>query len=353
MVASTDTPQIDWPAGLERPEPGAAIVYLDLGHWIELAKAAKGRDGASHIAALAACRAAFESNEAIFPLSSVHYMEVSKIGNRRQRADIAAMMMELSRFQTLIGRAQLLNVEREAAIDLVTELQRAYKPAATPYVGAGVMHTLGRRGAMKLEGDADTMRQIPDDQIEAFEGMAQFMLERMALCGPQNDGEEAELRKRGWDPKAAAKVATERAEDEHKLDAFIAEKDPRRQRVRDFVCASELLTEAKALATNLASRPPLTATLLDGRAQYEALIDHMPSLIVTIEVKTAYHRNPQTRWVKNTIFDIDAMSVAVPYCDIVATDHDARAKLVGAKLDETLGTAIVSRPDELVELLST
>jgi hypothetical protein len=348
MVASTDTPQIDWPAGLERPEPGPEIVYLDLNHWIGLSRAANG-DG-RYANALAVCSAAFESGRAIFPLSSVHYMEVSKIGNRRQRADITAMMLGLSRCHTLIGRAQLLRIEREAAIDVVTELSRAYKPAATPYVGAGVMHTLGRKGAMKLENAPD---QMSDGQVKAFEGMAQFMFERMALCGPQNDVEERQLRQNGWDPKAAAKVATERAEDEEKLVALINQHDPNRHRVRDMVCGSELMTERNALATNLASRPPLTANLLIGRKPLEAMIDHMPSLLVTIEVKTAYHRNPQTRWTKNTIFDIDAMSVAVPYCDIVATDHDARAKLVGAKLDETMGTAIVARPDELVELLST
>jgi hypothetical protein len=352
MLASTERPHFDWPEGLERPQQGSVLVYLDLGHWIELAKAAKGREGASHGVALAACRAAFESGRAIFPLSLVHYMEVSKISNRRQRADIAAMMMELSRCHTLIGRAQLLNIEREAAIDVVTELPRAYKPASTPYLGEGVMHTLGRKGALKLDGTSETMRQIPDAQVKAVEGIAQFMFERMALCGPQNDVEERELRERGWDPKAAAKIAAERAEDEEKLVALIDEHDPRRQRVRDFVCGSELMTERNALATNLASRPPLTANLLIGRKPLDAMIDHMPSLRVTIAVKTAYHRNPQTRWVKNTIFDIDAMSVAVPYCDIVATDADARSKLVGAKLDDTMDTAIIAKPDELVELLT-
>lgn len=157
MVSSTDTPQIDWPAGLERPEPGPEVVYLDLNHWIGLSRAANG-DG-RYANALAACSAASESGRAIFPLSSVHYMEVSKIGSRRQRADITAMMLGLSRCRTLISRAQLLTIEREAAIDVVTELSRAYKPAVTPYVGAGVMHTLGRKGAMKLENAPDQMSE--------------------------------------------------------------------------------------------------------------------------------------------------------------------------------------------------
>jgi hypothetical protein len=64
MVASTDTPQIDWPAGLERPEPGPEIVYLNLNHWIGLSRVANG-DG-RYANALAVCSAASESGSAIF-----------------------------------------------------------------------------------------------------------------------------------------------------------------------------------------------------------------------------------------------------------------------------------------------
>jgi hypothetical protein len=34
-------------------------------------------------------------------------------------------------------------------------------------------------------------------------------------------------------------------------------------------------------------------------------------------------RNPQFRWQSNDIFDIDALSVAVAYCDLVVTDKQA------------------------------
>ena len=81
------------------------------------------------------------------------------------------------------------------------------------------------------------------------------------------------------------------------------------------------------------------------------MIDLMPSLRVTIELKTAYRRNPQTRWTSNAMFDIDAMSVAVPYCDIVASDTEMRAMLDQTKLGKAMGTTIVSRPEELAELL--
>jgi hypothetical protein len=46
----------------------------------------------------------------------------------------------------------------------------------------------------------------------------------------------------------------------------------------------------------------------------------MPSTEVSIEIKTAWHRHRERRWTPNDIYDIDALSLAVPYCDIVVTE---------------------------------
>ncbi|MPZ20158.1 MAG: hypothetical protein GEV06_19905 [Luteitalea sp.] len=43
----------------------------------------------------------------------------------------------------------------------------------------------------------------------------------------------------------------------------------------------------------------------------------MPSTEVSMEIKTAWYRNSDKRWTPN---DIDALSLAVPYCDIVVTE---------------------------------
>lgn len=331
------------------------LVYLDLNHWIGLAQAAKGhRDGFRYVDALAACRAALAHDRAIFPLSGVHYMEVSKIGRRERRSDLAAMMIELSRFNTLIGRAKLLDIEREAAIDAVA-LPRAFKPEPWPYIAWGVMHCLGRTGAFKLEGPPETMEQIPDDFVKRVEAIAQLRFEYMSLAGEQNDTERNELARRGWEPAGSAKVAEERAQVERDQVKRLNEDESehyRRKRLHDVVYAREIVTELEALNKSLESRPPLTKTLLTSKEQFDAMLALMPSLTVTIELKVGYHRNPQTKWTSNAIFDIDAMSVAVPYCDIVVSDNQVRSTLQQAKLHETMGTVIISSPDQLVEVLT-
>jgi hypothetical protein len=46
----------------------------------------------------------------------------------------------------------------------------------------------------------------------------------------------------------------------------------------------------------------------------------MTSTEVSIEIKTAWHGNRDKQWTANDIYDIDASSLAVPYCDIVVTE---------------------------------
>jgi hypothetical protein len=73
----------------------------------------------------------------------------------------------------------------------------------------------------------------------------------------------------------------------------------------------------------------------------------MPSMEVAIELKPLYHRNGESRGDSNTIFDIDAMSIALPYCDAVVADNEVRAMLSPSELATRMDTVLLSRPDEL------
>jgi hypothetical protein len=57
------------------------------------------------------------------------------------------------------------------------------------------------------------------------------------------------------------------------------------------------------------------------------VVDAMPSADVAVTLLTEYHGDATFKWRRNHIFDIDALSVAVPYCDLVATDKQAVAAL--------------------------
>jgi hypothetical protein len=73
----------------------------------------------------------------------------------------------------------------------------------------------------------------------------------------------------------------------------------------------------------------------------------MPSTEVSIEIKTAWHRNPSKQWTPNDIYDIDALALAVPYCDIVGTEKACHHLLNASRLGERMRTNILRRLDDL------
>jgi hypothetical protein len=58
----------------------------------------------------------------------------------------------------------------------------------------------------------------------------------------------------------------------------------------------------------------------------------MPDTDVTAVLKTSRHRDATRTWTSNDMFDIDAPTVAVPYCDIVGTDNDQTHALTATGL---------------------
>jgi hypothetical protein len=180
-----------WPALLVRPTRDVRIVYLDLNHWIGLAKASVGHpDGLRHVAALEAAREAKASGTAIFPLSSAHYMEISRMRDYRHRRDIARVMEELSDFQTLAARSVIMRLVIETALDRVARRPIAYAPVKL--IGQGSGPAFGKVGGLRIRAIGrrditDDVRREWRDGPEAFDAMMRDLnirLERAVLEGP-------------------------------------------------------------------------------------------------------------------------------------------------------------------------
>ncbi len=167
-----DRPPTDlvWPQSLTRPPADVRLVYLDLNHWIQLAKANTGhRDGAGYVAALEALQAA--DPRFVFPLSSIHYMEMTRIQDPRQRLDIATVMEELSQFACVMSNSILIELEVDAVV--ARRADRPERLAPISILGHGVMQAFGMRGgliARSPEGDkTDEARQRWPGGPESFD----------------------------------------------------------------------------------------------------------------------------------------------------------------------------------------
>jgi hypothetical protein len=350
--AQRTTVEYAWPDALEIPTNGAPLVYLDLNHWIGLAKAAVGHaDGVRFRPALDQLRAA----DAIFPLSLAHYMEMTGIKDARQRRDIADVMEALSGFICLMPRSVIVPTEIDAAIrQIVPGLRRQHDPI--PLLGLGVLQAFGRSGGLRVKsakGDiTESARADWKDGPAAFDAWkveAERTLDRSVLRGPADDDALSKLTALGWEATVARRIAEERVQHEREQTERLDRKPHwRRGRIRDIVAARYLSFEVNEPLTDTLAAHGLRLTEIAGSPDIaRRFTDCMPSGDVWISLLTAAHRNGQTKWTANDIFDFDALSVAVPYCNAVVTERHARHVLKAMGVPERLKTEIFASLDEL------
>lgn len=85
---------------------------------------------------------------------------------------------------------------------------------------------------------------------------------------------------------------------------------------------------------------------------YGEFLLSLPTRKVSITMKSHYLRDVQRDWTINDFRDIHALSLAIPYCDVVVTDKKAWDVTVNrAHLDDAFATRIFSKLRELGEYL--
>jgi hypothetical protein len=334
-------------------------VYLDLNHYILLARTAVGTKApAGYTQLLEACRTAHDNDRAVFPLSGTHYIEMSRIADPRQRRDVAEVMEQLSDYTVLLGRSTLAELEIDAALD--TFLGLSSSEPRCPLLGRSCGWAFGFKGGLivtNAEGNDVTSQaraQIGDERFDDMNRQREWAF----LAGPE-DADLPALRARGYAPETTFEVAERRAEEQRKQ-AERLDEDPnwRQGRLRDLVSAKEVTQEVIDILTRVLLRRSmsmgaiLTGTKVENRDRIRAFSDGMPSCRVAISLKTAYHRDAHHRWTANDIHDIDALAVALPYCDAVFTDKAARNAVAAAKELRPFDTFLPRRPPELVDWLS-
>ena len=116
--------QLVWPRIVRPCRP---IVYLDLNHFIGMARAvaADPSTPARYGDLFEATRTAVRDGRVLVPLSDVHLFQMSAIKDPKQRENVADVMETLSGFQYLLGRVEVAHLEIEAGIEAVLDEPRA------------------------------------------------------------------------------------------------------------------------------------------------------------------------------------------------------------------------------------
>lgn len=337
------------PQGLQRPEVECSTparsghdtdnngvvsvrrLYLDQFVFIRLAQAHLRRPGSG---ALWETREALWSEvqigSVVVPLSSVHYTEIWGTGSHVQRVELSAEMAVLSRLRTIAPARTLRSSEIDMALHATFGKPKQCKPLDV--FGFGVAHAFGMSELM-LNKDHYTPEQLVAAELSILSGLE------------GNDQLIDAERKRYETEDKFAEHETSRAK---RLKNWLVEGDQRATRFR-IQAFSDF--ESYVLPSLIAA--DITKEELEqlGSSGLEALISAVPSLFVLTELRRLRYANPAQGFRRTDMNDLRALSVAVPYCDVVVTDKAMVDLLMRSRLPEKYGTKVFAKVTDALTYL--
>ena len=338
--------------------PQRPTVYLDQWVWIRLASAAQGRPREpGDVVALEAVRRAAQAGVA-FPLSATHYIETSRIKDPRQRRDLAAVMADL-RMRTLRGGNALLRHQMLTAMH-ETFGRPAFRSVPAEVLGLGVWWAMrGEPGHFRVHGPVDVL-EGQKEKLGTWLRRANQYAETRVLAGPADEEVES-LRTLGYRPESMEEVSASRLAWEAVYVDLLASDDPlSREELRVRVQTRELIHEHLDLFNELAAayRIDPERDLREDprypgsrRTQMVAFVDRIVSLRIAVDLKVELFRNTSSAWSINDLHDVDAVSLAVPYCHVVVADRATADRLRRSGAPGRHGTLVTNRLGELLQAL--
>jgi hypothetical protein len=352
MFPVTITPSLN-PPDLHPPMP---CVYLDQWVWIRLARAANDEPReASDSQVLAAVRNAVENGVA-FPLSATHYLETSKITNPRQRFDVAQTMALISHCRSLRARKVLLRHQMLHAMHLTFE-RPAFRPQAPDVLGTGVRWAFnGQPGPLVLRSPDGPVDPTTIDGMPEFLRKANQFAELMILAGPSDEEIDILRQEYGYRPEMVTQEEASRLEWESSYVQLLSDHPASRAELRVRLQARELLHEHLEMYQTLVREYRINLGREIGynperpnvsRSRMVAFGDAIPSLRIAVDLKVELFRNAAKPWTRNAIHDIDALSMAVPYCHLVVPNREMANLLSRSGTGPRYGTKIITTLAEL------
>ena len=315
-----------------------------------------------HRAVLDNCLSAARDCEAVFPLSEYIYTEISKIANHRQRRDLREVIDLVCRHMVVTPLSVIEAHEVEALLDKVLG-PRPLPLNSTSYLDWGVERAFGKVGGFRIKSPdgydiTEQLRRAFPRGPAAFDKIlldAQLELNRRTIEGPTPQ-EEPGLRDLGWNPEAIVGVYEQKASDElAQVQRFDSHPNLRVGRTKDAITAREAIIEIGDIFNEgFEHRGGISAAEKFFSVERDELLaryDSMPSFNVLVTLKTSLHRDPNHKWTNNDFYDIGALALTIPYCDVVLTDRSMLSHVARHNLSQRYATVVLSRLDDLLAYL--
>ena len=181
----------------------------------------------------------------------------------------------------------------------------------------------------KIEGDDASMQALAAamggiEKVKELEAKLTMKAEFEMLRGPY-DSMVQELRDSyGYAPEDAEKIARQRAANEEELAQRLIADPNLKKKFDNIVTARYIIREMGTALTKAGMTiEDLFARGADDVTQF---VHAIPTADVFVTFTKANLKNLHRGWKKNDIHDMDALTVAIPYCDIVVTESTPTPK---------------------------
>jgi hypothetical protein len=321
------------------------LLYLDQNKWIDLSRANSGHPhGQPFKDALAAVRAAVDSGKLIVPYSAVNITEIAADHDPQRRERLARFIVEESCNRTILPFMVVRPWEVRNALH-----RHLGKPEPIAIrlnvVRCGFSHALGVQARVRLRGDAG-------DQVAAAPEMADVLTQVDAIL--RDYAESTELAMDQILEEGNDTVATEAFDASEK--AVLSHLEAVRARAKTDITsdqrwAMEILEHlrfsdvGRALEQALAEFGILPLEFIQSLGTpevFKAFFSGISTLHVMLSLTVARDRDLVRRIDQNDARDLIALSVALPYCNVVVYEKYWTSMLKSLALDKEYGTKVIT-----------
>lgn len=311
------------------------VLYIDLNHWINLAKARKNGDFTLE----QRLEKLVDSGKVVIPVSAVHIMEACAILKYQQRQNLATMLRSLSRGFVLRDLENVRYIEMESRIG--NHYGIPMPQDIRPFVlTKGYLRAFGEPKiefslwrevdpVKSAEAEREIWRILDDEQ--SLDLILSEYVPKFA-----KESAEAELIRLGHkNARLAAKGK----------DLNEAEKD----------CVLGLAKEFAKLAAQVANDLKLSNELLNSNPlkhfRTKEYMVSVPTVNVWSKLSLYLSRCITENITVNHLYDMGHLAVALPYCDIVVADSEMAHLLTFRKLNDIYGTVVYSSLEMCIDNL--
>lgn len=190
----------------------------------------------------------------------------------------------------------------------------------------------------------------PEATSQMLRSMTEF-LEYSTLRGVPPEGS---MTIPGYDLDPVRRAEEGLVQRERDLERQLAEDPALKARLDEILIARELYWELGLELPNLVRKANMSVDsfFYKGKDWLTEFVEDLPTLVVQAAVRRQSMKDAGRPWKPSDVRDLEHLSVAVPYCDIVVTDKRATDALRRAGIDKRFGTSVLDDLNQLSAVLS-